>query len=128
VPLHEDGVDDVDLGDGEAKMSAEHLRVRDFFNIPNGLFRFMSPASVAAKTSFDIRWFGPVTNRSKVSDPNIGFAGAFVLSHATMTWSASNADGFRFRSNSSGTTSVFAQLGSMRNGIFFDHNDASDDD
>src|SRR5438128_6921310 len=70
--------------------------------------------------SFDIRWSGPVTDRAHVKDPNVGFAGEFVLSQATMTWSATNANGFRFRSDPSGTTSVFAQLRHMRNGDYYD--------
>jgi hypothetical protein len=37
-----------------------------------------------------------------------------------MTWSAATADGFSFVSDPSGTTSTFAQLGHMRNGVFFD--------
>jgi hypothetical protein len=41
-----------------------------------------------------------------------------VMSQATMTWSASNAQGFTFQSDPSPTTSVFAQLGHVRNGVF----------
>jgi hypothetical protein len=41
-----------------------------------------------------------------------------VMSQATMTWSASNALGFRFESHPSGTSSVFAQLGRISNGVF----------
>jgi hypothetical protein len=61
-----------------------------------------------------------VTDRAHVKDPAVGFAGEFFLSQATMTWSAANSDGFQFVSDPSGTTSVFAQLGHMRNGVFFD--------
>ena len=43
---------------------------------------------------------------------------AFLLNEATMTWSAVRDDGFSFVSNPS-TTSAFAQLGQMRNGMFF---------
>ena len=35
-----------------------------------------------------------------------------------MTWSAENADGFKFVSNPLVTTSAFAQLGQMPNGAF----------
>ncbi len=35
-----------------------------------------------------------------------------------MTWSAENADDFKFVSNPLGTTGAFAQLGQMRNGAF----------
>jgi hypothetical protein len=40
------------------------------------------------------------------------------MSPVTMTWSAKNATGFRFRSDPSGTTSFFGQLGRVRSGIF----------
>ena len=108
------------MGAGKGLMSVANLQLFDFFNIPNGLFRFLNPVSVEATISFDIRWSGPVTDRSHVTDPTVGFAGEFVLSQATMTWSVATADGFRFVSDPSGTTSVFAQLGHMRNGVFFD--------
>jgi hypothetical protein len=37
-----------------------------------------------------------------------------------MTWSAESADGFRFVSDPSPTTSAFAKHGRERNGMFFD--------
>ena len=107
----------VDLEDGKARMRAKNLRVRDFFNIPNALFRFQSPASVRATVSFDIRWLGPATGRSAVTSPP-GSSGRLLMSPVTMRWSAQNAQGFSFKSNPSGTTSVFGQLGRVRNGIF----------
>jgi hypothetical protein len=36
-----------------------------------------------------------------------------------MTWSAATADGFHFESNPKNTVSAFAQVGKMRNGVFF---------
>ena len=101
-------------------MRATNLAQRDFFNIPNALFRFQHPASVAATCSFDIRWSGPVTDRSHTRDAEVGFSGKYVYSQATMTWSAKGADGTSFVSNPAGTRSVFAQLGHERNGAFFD--------
>jgi hypothetical protein len=99
-------------------MEVENLPLSDFFTIPNALFRFLSPVSMPASCSFDIRWSGPVTNRSKLEEPTNGVAGDFVLSQATMNWSAQTT-GFKFVSDPAGTTSAFAQLGRMRNGIFF---------
>jgi len=104
---------------GIASMKATDLAVTDFFTIPNALLRFLNPASLPATCSFDVLWSGPVTDLSHVNDPVVGFTGDFVLSQATMTWSAARADGFRFVSNPSPTTSAFAQLGQMRNGVFF---------
>jgi hypothetical protein len=113
-----DGVD-VQMGAGKASMKATNLALSDFFNIPNALFRFQTPVSTPAVCSFDIQWSGPVTDRSNVDDPAVGFAGEFLLNQATMTWSAVRDDGFRFVSDPSPTTSAFAQLGQMRNGVFF---------
>jgi hypothetical protein len=104
-------------------MEVEDLPVFDFFSIPNALLRFLSPVSVPASCSFDIRWSGPVTNRSHLEDPTNGVAGDFVLSQATMNWSAQTSTGFKFVSDPAGTTSAFAQLGRMRNGVFFNAQD-----
>lgn len=118
VPLPHDAVD-VQMGAGKASMKANNLAVSDYFTIPNALFHFLNPVSLPATCSFDIQWSGSVTDRSHVDDPVVGFAGEFVQSEATMTFSASRSDGFSFASDSFPTTSVFAQLGQMRNGIFF---------
>jgi hypothetical protein len=112
----QDGVR-VDLDNAKARMRAKNLHVEDFFNIPNALLRFLNPASVRATVSFDIRWRGPVTGRSAVTSPP-GSSGQLLMNTATMKWSAENAQGFSFKSDPSGTTSVFAQLGRVRNGIF----------
>ena len=104
------------LGTGTAHMAASGLAMRDFFNIPNALFRFLTPTSVGASASFDIHWHGPVSSRGGVTTP--GSTGELVMSHATMTWSARNDLGFSFVSNPAGTTSVFAQLGHISNGVF----------
>jgi hypothetical protein len=46
----------INLEEGTAHMSASHLPERDFFNLPNALFRFQTPVSVEASASFDIHW------------------------------------------------------------------------
>jgi hypothetical protein len=107
----------VDLDDGKARMRAEDLHVRDFFSFPNAVFHTHHPVSVGATVSFDIRWLGPATSPSAVTSP-AGSSGRLVMSPVTMRWSAKNARGFRFRSDPSGTTSFFGQLGHVRNGIF----------
>jgi hypothetical protein len=106
----------VNLGLGTARMQVSDLSLQDYFSIPNALFRFLNPTSVDATCSFDIQWTGPVSSRGGVITP--GSTGELVMSSATMTWSASNANGFKFVSNPSGTTSAFAQLGKISNGVF----------
>jgi hypothetical protein len=123
VPLQPDREDEgdagvtVDLDNGQARMRTKKLHVSDFFTIPNALFRLQRPASVPATVSFDIRWLGPATGPSAVTSPP-GSSGQLVMSPVTMRWSAQNALGFSFKSNPSGTTSFFGQLGRVRNGIF----------
>lgn len=104
------------MGAGQARMTATDLALMDFFNIPNALFHGQDP--VPASATFDIQWSGPVTNRSPVSSPP-GSSGELVMSQATMTWSAMNSLGFQFQLDPSGTTSAFAQLGRVQNGVFF---------
>ena len=110
------GVHDVDLEAGSARMGVHDLKVKDFFNIPNALLRFQTPVSADATCSFEVRWSGPASDGGPVTTP--GTSGHFVMSQATMTWSARNSLGFRFKSDDEGTTSAFAQLGRIRNGVF----------
>jgi hypothetical protein len=93
------------------------LVLQDYFNIPNALLHFLSPVSVGASCSFDIQWNGPVTSEGPVTTP--GSSGELILCQATMTWSATNDLGFSFVSDPSGTTSAFAELGRIKNGVFF---------
>ncbi len=102
------------LGTGRAHWSASDMALTDFFNIPNALFR--SDGQVPAQVSFDIQWSGPVTSRGDVTSP--GSTGELVMCNATINWSAQNDAGFRFVSDASPTTSVFAQLGHVSNGVF----------
>jgi hypothetical protein len=110
-------LDSINLGRGTAHMAMSDVALNDFFNIPNALFRFQHPVSVGATASFDIHWSGPVTSRGPVT-ASPGSAGELVMSSATMTWSARNDSGFTFSSNPSGTTSAFAQIGHVQNGVF----------
>jgi hypothetical protein len=106
----------VELGNGTAHLSPTDLVVADYFNIPNALFRFQTPVSVGANCSFEIQWSGPVTSRGPVTTP--GSSGELIMCQATMTWSASNDLGFSFASDPSPTTSFFAELGRVKNGVF----------
>ena len=99
-------------------MSMANLALEDYFDIPNALFRFEVPVSTEATCSFDVKWIGPVTGTGPVNTP--GSTGELITTSATMAWSASNSLGFRFVSNPSGTTSAFAQLGRVQNGVFAD--------
>jgi hypothetical protein len=103
-------------------MTAHNLPETDFGNIPNALFRFAPPVSTDAHVSFDIHWSGPVTSRGGVTKTP-GSTGELEMCQATLTWSAHESSGFRFVSNPHGTTSAFAQLGHIRNGVFAEEGD-----
>jgi hypothetical protein len=108
----------IELGRGRASMSMANLALKDYFDIPNALFRFEFPVYVDANCSFDVEWTGPVTSSGPVNTP--GSTGELRMTKAKMTWSATNSLGFRYLSNPSGTTSAFAQLGRVQNGVFAD--------
>jgi hypothetical protein len=112
----EDDAVDVNFGAGAASMDVQNLPAFDYFNIPNGLFHLSAPDP--ATVSFDIEWSPPVTDRSHLLEADNQAVGDFVLSQATMTWSAETPS-VKFVSDPNGTTSVFAQLGRMRNGRYF---------
>ena len=107
----------IELGRGMASMSMANLALKDFFDIPNALFRFEDPVSADARCSFNIEWTGPASSPAPVTKTP-GSTGELIMTNATMTWSATNSLGFQYVSSPSGTTSVFAQLGRVKNGIF----------
>jgi hypothetical protein len=119
VPIRDDAVS-VHFGNGQARMTVDNMPITDYFDIPNALFRFEDPVSEPASCSFDIRWSGPITDDSHIKNADEDYAGRFLLNQATMTWSARNTGGFSFVSDPTPTTSAFAQLGHMRNGVFFE--------
>ena len=108
----------VHLGEGKATLSVQNLAETDWKTSGNSLSmgKLLGPG-VPAAVSFEINWSG-VTRKVKVRDAKNGFAGRFLETGATMTWSASNASGFKFQSNPAKTTSAFAQLGHVSNGVF----------
>src|ERR1700737_1772559 len=109
-------LEDIELGDGTTHLSATDLVLQDYFSIPNALLHFLSPLSVGASCSFYVQWSGPVTSKVPVTTP--GSSGELSMCQATMTWSANNDLGFSFVSEPSGTTSAFAELGRIKNGVF----------
>jgi hypothetical protein len=105
----------VHLGDGRATLQVANQSVRDYYNIPNSL---NNGDSVAATVSYTIHWDG-VTGRRQVRNTDLRVAGLFVDTAATIEWSGSNANGFAFTSSPVGQTTISAQIGHERNGVFF---------
>ncbi len=115
----EDGVD-VNLGTGSALLQASNVPIFDYGTIGNAIFGGGPPA-VPGVVSFKVEWQG-VHQRLNIrnTDPVYGgFAGEFVRNAAQMQWTAKVGD-FVFESDALGTSSsVFAEIGHERNGIFF---------
>lgn len=101
-------------------MNAVDVPIFDYHDIPNALFGG-GPAPVPGTVSFTVAWSG-VNERVNIknTDPVYGgFGGEFVRGSAQMEWSASVGD-FQFVSAPLETSSsIFAELGKERNGIFF---------
>jgi hypothetical protein len=96
-------------------MDFSNLETRDFHDLVNTLKR---GPSVPADVSFRIRWSG-VTTRVKLRDNTNQFVGDFIEDTATVGWSAKQK-GFKFVSAPASTsTSLFAEIGRERNGVFF---------
>ena len=78
--------------------------------------------------SFDIDWV-EAGERFTVTNTEHQFTAEFEPSQARMSWSAHRADGFRFVSDPASTsTTVFAEAGHVRNGVFFNSSDGDDSD
>jgi hypothetical protein len=68
--------------------------------------------------SFEVNWHD-VLRTQAIRNTTLNFEGTFKQTNANIEWSMRNANGFHFRSNSSGQTTVAALLGRERNGVFF---------
>jgi hypothetical protein len=96
-------------------MDFKNLETRDFHDLKNTLQR---GPSVPADVSFRIRWSG-VTARVNLRDDTNQFVGNFIEDTATVSWSAKQK-GFKFDSDPASTSkSLFAEIGSESNGVFF---------
>jgi len=89
------------------------LDIEDYHDVVNAL---MDGPEVDATVSFDVEW-SDVLSRHHIRNPVTGFAGEFVHTKATLSWSASNELGYNFVA--SPLTSGFAEVGTSRNGVVF---------
>ena len=106
----------VNPGSGNAELHVHDLHIEDYFNFPNAAA--LGP-EIDATVSFDVVWSGPVSRTVRVRDAANGFTGNFKENQATVVFSATEA-GFTFTTDPVSTqTSVFAEVGHERNGIFF---------
>jgi hypothetical protein len=111
---------DVNPGKGRAVMQASNVPILDYGDFGNALFGG-GPAAVPGNVSFTVAWSGVEERLNlKNSDPVYGgFAGEFVRNHAKMEWTATAGDYHFVSAPLATSSSIFAELGHERNGIFF---------
>ena len=96
-----------------------HADILDYFNIPNALGFAPPPLvpPVPASVSFELRWSG-VIKRVHTRDETNHFVGDYIEDTATIHWLAKE-QGFHFVTDQAPSTTLFAEIGSERNGAFF---------
>ncbi len=109
------------LGDGTASLQFQNVAVNDWITVLNS---FSDGARVAgspfpATMSCNIQWSGVTRQLSGFSDPTNGFQGDFFENAATIEVSVQNSDGSFSFSGSGDTSSCFAMIAQMQNGVFF---------
>lgn len=105
----------VNPGAGKAIFQATNVQIFDFGDFGTSL---SGAPGLPATVSFDVRWSG-VDKRVPINDVASGFGGEFVRGHAKMSWSAVVGDNAYQSDPLDTSSSDFATLGTMRNGVFF---------
>jgi hypothetical protein len=104
---------------GRARFHLENYAIPDYRDILNALGVSPTPAPpVPSHVTFDVRWEGG-GERLNVRDETFGFAGEFVGSDATISFSATNDGGATYTSVAAGQTTVNSAVGHERNGLYF---------
>ena len=116
VPIDGNSVK-VEPGSGRASLVVNNLEMEDYFNVVNAL---NDGKSNEATVSFEVHW-APGMKRFKVRDETTGMAGEFVKNSATMAWSVESAGKAHLSGPEETSSSVSAQVGHERNGVFFPH-------
>jgi hypothetical protein len=118
---------ETELAIGAADMQATDMFVRDHGDIPNALFGG-GQFPLSGLTSFRVQWRG-VDDRLdlRVDDPAKGqYAGEIVRNSARMEWTATVGK-YSFVSDPIGTSSsMFAEMGQIRNGYYYLQESAPD--
>ena len=103
---------------GTASLHVTNLAVPDYGNFFNAISPAPDPAPVPSHVSFEVTWPGHGEVR-EIDDEVFDFSGRFVVSDATIAFTARNDDaGVTYQSNPGGQISFDAGVGSERNGIF----------
>ena len=103
---------------GTARLRASDMSVPDYGHFFNSVSPTPDPPPVSSHVSFDVTWpgGGAVT---EIDDDVFDFSGRFVISDATIRFTARNDTSSRvYRSNPDGQYSFDAGVGRERNGVF----------
>jgi hypothetical protein len=103
----------VDLESVAASMHLTDFPMPDFTGEAAG----MRELSVPGRVSLAMVWRGIGTVLT-IADPTNEFAGSYFECEATIDWSAANAEGFHFISDSAEDETLFAQIGRERTGVY----------
>jgi hypothetical protein len=103
-------------GSGRAVMDVRNLAVPDFHDLANAL---LGGPSIPGVVSFRADW-APSRNKQRFHNESLQYDGHMVLTTASCAWSGETAEA-RYVSNPGPATqvSVYAQVGHLRNGVFF---------
>ena len=103
---------------GTATLRVNELAVPDYHDFFNAVSPTPDPAPVPSHVSFEVSWpgHGDVT---EIDDDVFDFSGRFIISDATIEFTARNDNvGVIYQSNPGGQISFDAGVGRERNGIF----------
>lgn len=97
-------------------MDVQDLAVPDFHDLVNAI---VGGPSMPGLVSFRVDWAASRTTR-RFRNESLAYEGRMVLTAASCAWSGETAEA-RYVSNPNPATqvSVYAQVGHMRNGVFF---------
>jgi len=110
------GAVEVHQGSGSARLHATDFKIDDYHDVINAL---KGGPELDAVVSFDVRWKGGGGHFKERDDTN-HFEGRYVEGTATIEWSGLTENGQFFQSDPANTsTTVFAEVGKERNGVFF---------
>lgn len=103
---------------GAARLRVTDMAMPDYGNFFNSISPVPDPAPVASHVSFDVSWPGG-GDVVELDDAVFDYSGRFVVSDATISFSAKNDDSATvYRSNPGGQISFAAGVGRERNGVF----------
>lgn len=118
MPVPRNSVD-VHFGAGRAAFRLT-TQIFDDHDVQSSLTEnFPSGFPQIAEITFDVEWSG-ILDRQHIRNEAQNFEGDFLQTGSTIEWSAVNASGFQFTSESANPEAVVgAVIGHERNGVFF---------